>query len=185
MDNYKIQQRKLMGWGEPVPFATFLSRYDASTIWDLVTREKLQVLNPENRVLLESEVADLLNQGYVTPTSDDYSNGLVKSTSSDYPSGQVEQLQLKIAELEVHMETIYDEMQQREADWIQKVEAIQKRVDRQFLAFQKKVDHKFSSLKAASGSRRPPRKAPTSTDVDVAGDQEDQKEANNNEKPND
>lgn len=156
MDNYKIQQRKLMGWGEPIPFSSFLNRYDASTIWDLASRGKLQVLNPDNRVLVESELADLLNEGYVPakqPSSQSYSDNVGGMKMVSQSSGQIEQLSLKVTELEGHMETIYDEMQQREADWVQKVEEMQKRFDQQFLAFQKKIDHKFSTLKATAPKR--------------------------------
>lgn len=156
MDNYKIQQRKLMGWGEPVPFSSFLNRYDVNTILDLASRGKLQVLNPDNRVLIESELTDLLNMGF-SPTASStpdpynpYRSGMELMTQ---PGSQVEELQEKLAELQGHMETIYDEMQQREADWVQKVEEMQKRFDKQLIAFQKKVDHRFASLKATAPKR--------------------------------
>lgn len=168
MDNYKIQQRKLMGWGEPIPFSSFLNRYDATTIWDLASRGKLQVLNPDNRVLVESELADLLNQGFVSakqPSSQGYNENMGGMKMVSQSSDQIEQLSLKVTELEGHMETIYDEMQQREADWVQKVEEMQKRFDKQLIAIQKKVDHKFSTMKAIAPKRTarqsPPPKEPT------------------------
>lgn len=172
MDNYKIQQRKLMGWGEPIPFSSFLNRYDASTIWDLASRGKLQVLNPDNKVLLESELADLLNQGYVPPkepASGTYSAAGGGMRMIDGSGSQVEQLSMKVRELEGHMETIYDEMQQREADWVQKVEEMQKRFDQQFAVFQKKVEHKFSSLKASSPKRAPRQTPPLKETKETEG----------------
>lgn len=187
MDNYRIQQRKLMGWGEPVPISSFLQRYDLNTIWDLVTRGKLQILNPENRALSESEVADLLNQRFSAPStsavsgSENYNSNPAVGGIASQSSGQIETLYLKIAELEGYMETIYDEMQQREADWIQKVEEIQKRVDRQFVTFQKKIDHKISSMNVTSAKRvRPP---VANSKEDPANEQKNPDTLNNNDTP--
>lgn len=158
MENFKIQQRKLMGWGEPIPLHTFLERYDLSTVWDLLSRGKVQLLSSDNRPLTESETASLFNQN----TSAAPAPQPVRYVESTTSYSHLDELARKLEELQTNMETIYDEMQQREADAVQKMEIMQKRFDQQLASFQKKIDMKLASLKPVAPPSSPAKRTKAS-----------------------